>query len=251
MIKQFGIVDLYQYYGNNRQKIEEVSLGMTEKKSSGLNTKFKLPGNKTKVMVFYDDITIKPSTFEIDFLFNIVFDSQKIHEDFVTVGTTPDADLGSTEKDLAVMAMKRDPTVKVKKFVDYERFYIEVIRKMLAPYKVSNKVRDLQNAGVFSESLGDFKITDVNLATVVDEKVLFKKFIEKDRKNSKLLPLSLQFGYAITISDTNKARIQDPDGGHASKEQVKDIAIKTIPTFEKNVLVDTKYYRFGNKQQGI
>lgn len=239
MAKQFTTMDIMDIYAKKllketKQAIYEDGMKITRPVLT-----------KATMKAFFDDIEMVPTTFQLDFYFNIIFDSQKIREEFSgedieaepeTLEPEPDDE---TEKQIQKAMSAETPGKSVRSsYVNYEKFFWDVVRKKLSPNGVENKLRELARAGVIK--LQDFSIDNVSESTDSDVKQIFRAFVDQDRKNRQANPISLRYGYSITFAAKNEVR-------QYSKKECFAVIIEFAPKFEQSILAKTEFYDFDKK----
>ena len=252
----FDIGELYVLYGK-----KSVANALKEYIKGTANTvKNALIGKKCKADMIYDEPDRVPSTFFIEFVINVVLDFKAIAEDYNDIPYKDDKEKDSylepsaeePEEEpaeipdevptiheqeipaadvskMASQAMTRPQRVSTRKgkAIDLHAFFQEVYRKKLSSYAVSNKIRDLQRSGIFSEALGDFTISGVTINKDSD----FTWLSFNNAAKGKII----RTGYVFDI----ESKIKTP----VSEEDVAKIAQDVVPLVEKHIFIDTEYYK--------
>lgn len=201
---------------------------------------------KSSVELYTDDIDLIPTTFQVDFKFDIIFDSQKIREEFSGAGgdeeetdepvsTEPTSD-DETEKQIQKAMSAETPGKSVRStYVDYKLFYKSILSKKLSPFAIENKLRDMSKAGVLVSP--DFALDNVTDATDSDIQQIFKAFVDKDQKNRQPSPIALRYGYSVIFVAKNQKRKYTDD-------DCIEVAEEFAPKFQDIVLEKTDLYDF-------
>jgi len=200
-------------------------------------------GLKSKVYLSLDDIKSVPTKFKLYFTFTIQFESGKIRQDF------EQKEVVSQEKSVQTQ-IKKSMTAKTTgmvsiepKFVDYKKFYFDVMRPSLSAEQIQNKLDKFASAGTFN--LQDFSITKVEYPLVnnilVNDAILWKQFTNKDKKNIKASPIKLNFGYSVEFTASNKLKMY-------SRTEILELAKLFVPEFEQSILKDADYFSFIQAQ---
>jgi hypothetical protein len=197
-------------------------------------------GMKSKVNLSLADVQSVPTKFKLYFTFTIQFESGKIRQYFEK--KSGGVDVQSQIK--KSMSAKRTAMVSIEpKFVDYKRFYFDMVRTELSAEKIKVKLLKFAQAGTYN--LEDFSITNVEYpivnGTLVNDAILWKQFTNKDKKNAKASPIKLPFGYSVEFSANNKLKMY-------SRTEIINLAKEFVPEFEQSILKDTEYVRFTKSE---
>lgn len=234
MSANFDLIDLYKHYSKNiiSERQENV---IAEKEYEGPIAQ--LNSNKFKAILYYDDDPkLIPDSFQIDYFFNVVFNVQKIAEDFSSEQVNFDSDVNIDDDEIDKMIAKKmqgSQQQKVKKAViNTENFYYDFFKKNLTSYVVENKLNDLIRAGIIP--IENWKIYAVTYSGQVDDKLLFRKVEDGIKKNKVVIPA--KYGYQIAFTSTNKMQKYGLDA-------VTQFSQEFSKALETTILKDTKYYK--------
>ena len=200
-------------------------------------------GMKSKVFLSLDDVKSVPTKFKLYFTFMIQFESGKIRQDFELKQAVSQEKNVQTQIQKSMTSKPTDMVSIEPKFVDYKKFYFDVMRTELSAEQIQNKLDKFNRAGTFS--LQDFSINKVEYPLVnnllVNDAVLWKQFTNKDKKNTKASPIKLNFGYSVEFAANNKLKMY-------SRTEIINLAKSFIPEFEQSILKDAKYFIFTKEQ---
>lgn len=236
MTDKFDIVDLYKHYSKGilteRQNLDEKEI--IRKFQPGEFKKFKA------ILYYDDDPNMLPASFQVDYIYSIVFNAKTIKDDFSDYELDFDKEINVDDDEIEKMIQKKMKGVQDKKVrsatVSMDHFYRDFFKKNLSSYLVANKLNDLIRAGVIP--IENWKIYAVTYSTQVDENLLFRK-IEDGIKRGKPQIDSL-YGYQIAFESANKKQAY-------SLEQVMEFVKEFSKALETSLLKDTKYYKIIKK----
>jgi hypothetical protein len=241
MNDNFDLVNLYKHYSKNILKESRISL--TEKE---VIKKFPNEFKKFRVVLYYDDDpNMIPASFQIDYVYGIVFNTRAIAEDFseeqidfgpdITTDVIPDDEI---DKLISKKLKGGETKQKVSKApeVDITGFYHDFFKKNLPNYVISNKLNDLIRAGTLP--IEGWKVYAVTYSTQVDDKLLFRKIEDgfKKKKSSIVSP----YGYQIAFESANKQQ-------RYGLKEVMEFTKEFSKALETSLLKDTKYYKIAKK----
>jgi len=217
-----------------------------------------VPGINTqkidKVIAYFYDIDLKPVTFQLDYLFNVVFNNAAITEEYNKnevpddVGDTTNTTTEPTNAQIAA-ASKEEESIDNLSFklnekddetiADLNAFYHDYFTKKLPTYAISKKLRDLIREGKLN--MGEFEIVALNYSQL-DDKTLFNQFSANHGKDIKYK--KLPYGYSITIgAKSGHSEINTLTSGQIKTELTKFTTYFT-EIFEKEILTEKHLFSF-------
>lgn len=205
-------------------------------------TKFKPTDfQQFKAVLYYDaDPALLPASFQVDYIYSIVFDTKAISDDFSGEQVDFDSNINIDDDAIDKMVMKKIQGEKEKgtrkSIIDMEEFYHTVFKKTFPSYVLSTKLNDLIRAGVIP--IENWKIYAITYSTQVDDKLLFRKLEDGIKKNKKLIVSP--FGYQIAFESANKMQTY-------SQEEVIKFTTEFSKAFASAILKDSKYYKIIKK----
>ena len=210
-----------------------------EQKKSIITEAWKKPeklsdGKKSEVNISMDDVASVPTRFKLYFIFNIKFMCAEIRKKY------DDASSIQNTQTQVKKSMSSDQTGMISiepKFVDYKSFYLEVIQKNFSSKFIKDMLNKFIESGIYH--LEDFFISRVTNplvdGKVTNDVILWKEFIQKDKKNLKSSPINIKFGLALEFTASNMYK-------NFSRTEVLELAKIFIPEFESSILKETVYY---------
>ena len=203
------------------------------------------PTEKSSIVVYFDndDLGMVPTSVNFDILTTVEFKSGQIREDYNTVGNekeepTVDSDAELEKNVEKSLSSKSTDMISIQpKFVDYGKFYWDIVSKQLSAHSILFKVRQLIKTGVISMQDLDVSIITTSDTAQRDDKSLWKVFVIKDRKNSKASPIKISYGYSATLVGKNELK-------QYTKKELIPLIYSFVQQFETSVLKDTEYYSF-------
>ena len=234
----FDVESLFRHYSN--AIIKERTMQSLDEKESII--KFRPTDfQKFKAILYYDDDpSMIPASFQVDYIYSIVFNTKYIIQDFSTeeIDFDTDINIGDDEIDKMVMKkMKRGGERRSRKdVVDIDGFYNDFFKKTFPSYVLSTKLNDLIRAGVIP--IGNWKIYAITYSTQVDDKLLFRKVETGLKKGTPFVPSP--FGYQIAFESANPKQTY-------SQEEVIEFTKEFSKALETAILQDTKYYKIIRK----
>lgn len=234
----FDVESLFRHYSKAIIKERKVT-SLDEKESI---TKFNPTDfQKFKAVLYYDDDpTMLPASFQVDYIYSIVFNIKSIIQNFSNEEIDFDSDINIDDDEIDKMVMKKmkgggDRRGR-KSVVDIETFYNTFFKKTFPSYVLSTKMNDLIRAGIIP--IENWKIYAITYSTQVDDKLLFRKVETGLKKGITFVPSP--FGYQIAFESANPKQTY-------SQEEVIEFTTRFSKAFEKAILQDTKYYKIVRK----
>lgn len=190
-------------------------------------------GKKSEVNISMDDVASVPTRFKLYFIFTIKFICSEIRKKY------EDTSVQNTQTQVQKsMASKQTSMISIEpKFVDYKSFYLDVIQKNFSSKSIKSLLNKFIESGTYN--LEDFFISKVTNSLVdgktMNDIILWKAFIQKDKKNLKSSPISIKFGLAIEFTASNMYK-------NFSRTDVLKLSKIFIPEFENSIFKDSLYY---------
>jgi len=237
MNNNFDIESLYRHY--SKTIIRERNPDSLYEKE--VITKFKPTDfQQFKAVLYYDaDPALLPASFQVDYIYSIVFDTKGIQRDFSGEQVDFDNNINIDDDEIDKMVMKKIQGDKEhgtrKAIIDMDEFYHSVFKKTFPSYVLSTKLNDLIRAGVIP--IENWKIYAITYSTQVDDKLLFRKLEDAVKKGKKI---ASPFGYQIAFESANKMQTY-------SQEEVVEFTTEFSKAFASAILKDTQYYNIIKK----
>jgi len=255
-IKTFDADDLFKYYykrilnESKKEKIVEREIVLNfdspkiKNKELELKIKNEVPKRCKTVLYYEDDPTLLPSSFQISYSYYLNFNLDEIRNDFIKEKIDLKKSFPKSDDDFDKMIQqkiqKKDSENKIvkKKVIDFDSFYVEILKKNFPSYKITGKINDLVASNKLN--LKDYSVYSLVYSTQVDFDLL-NRHLQTALKQGKK-SISIPFGYEVGFASNDKKR-------EKSLEEVLEFAIEFSKAFDKYILTDTKYYTISKTKQ--
>ena len=198
-------------------------------------------GKKSEVNLSLDDVQSVPTRFKLYFIFNIEFICSEIRKKYEDASSVKNTQTQIQKS----MSSKQTSMISIEpKFVNYKLFYSDIIQKNFSAKSIKLNLNKFIESGTYN--LEDFFISKITYplvdGKVTSDIILWKTFIQKDKKNLKSSPINIKFGLAVEFTASNMYKI-------FSRTEVLELSKIFIPEFENSILEQSPYYRITKSNE--
>ena len=251
----FDIEGLFKYYSKNilkessKQPLIESEIKVefsspTQVKDKELAKKIQVENpTRFKTVLYYDDDpSLLPSSFQISYSYKVMFDLDKIKENYSTTQIDAKSDINidddAIDKMINQKMKQKNTTVQPKKqIVNMDGFFVDVFKKIFPVSTMNGRLNDLIRAGVLP--IEDFKVYSIVYSTQVDDKLMYRHLDAAIKKNQPSLAVS--FGYEIGFEAKDRSTAK-------TLNEVVEFALDFSKALDGSIFKDTQYYTIGLKK---